>query len=126
MNFMLYLYFGFLFAQSFSVAQVIYNANIPLLTIVFSIIVFLIWSFFPLLGYGVARTFGARLECSKYLLVFIGICISVVEQLLFHFEVLTTIDGYYTMLVTASLFFAAAFLPVSKISSIFNSLKSID
>lgn len=111
---MLYLYLGFLFAQSFSVAQVIYNANIPPLTIAFSIIVFLIWSFFPLLGYGVARLFGAKLECSKYWLLFLGICISVIEQLLFHFEVLTTIDGYFTMLVTAGLFFTIAFLPLKK------------
>jgi len=114
---MLYLYMGFLFAQSFSVAQVIYNANIPPLTIVFSIIVFLAWSFLPVLGYGAARLFGAKLECNKYLLIFLGVCISIIEKVLFHFEVLTTMDGYMTTLVTASLFFATAFLPLNKINS---------
>lgn len=114
---MLYLYIGFVFAQSFSVAQVIYNANIPPLTIMFSIIVFLVWSLLPLLGYGAARLMGAKLECSKYLLLFLGISISVIEQLLFHFDVLTTVDGYLTTLVTAGLFFAVAFLPLSKSSA---------
>jgi hypothetical protein len=72
---MLYLYLGFLFAQSFSVAQVIYNANLSLLTITFSIVVFLAWSFIRPLGYAVARLFRAKLEYNKYCLFFLGVTI---------------------------------------------------
>lgn len=113
---MLYLYFGFVFAQSFSVAEVIYNANIPPLTIVFSIIVFLVWSLLPFLGYGLARLLGAKPQSNKLLLIGLGISISIIEQLLFHFDLLTTGDGYLTTLVTASLFFISAFLPLHKIN----------
>ena len=114
---MLYLYLGFIFAQSFSVVNVIYNANIPPMTIVFSIIVFLVWSLLPFLGYGLAKLLGAKLECSKLLLVLLGISVSCIEQLLFHFDLLTTMDGYLTTLVTASLFFVTAFLPLHKFNT---------
>jgi hypothetical protein len=113
---MLYLYLGFIFAQSFSVADVIYNANIPPMTIVFSIIVFLVWSLLPFLGYGLAKLLGAQLKCSKLLLIILGVCISIIEQLLFHFDLLTTMDGYLTTLVTAALFFIITFIPWHKIN----------
>ena len=111
---MLYLYLGFLIAQSYSVAQVIYNANIPILTVLFSITVFLIWSFFPVLGYGFARIFGKKLTVNKYLMITFGISISLIEQLLFHFDVYTRSDGYLTILMTAGMFFAVAFLPLNR------------
>lgn len=112
-----FLYLGFLLGQSFPVAQVIYKANIPPLTIVFSVIVFLIWSFFPVMGYGLARFFGKRLTYSKATLIALGLIISLIEQLLFYYELLSNKDGYVTMLVTGSLFFVIALLPV--IQSVF-------
>jgi hypothetical protein len=109
-----YLYLGFLLGQSFSVAQVIYSANIPLLTIVFSIIVFLIWSFIPVMGFALARLLGAQLKYTKYWLVALGVMISLIEQLLYHYNVITSKDGYVTMLLTATLFFAVAYLPLGQ------------
>lgn len=109
-----YLYLGFLLAQSFSVAQVIYNANIPILTVLFSVIVFLIWSFFPILGYALARAFGKKLVVNKYVLITLGLSISLLEQLLYHLDILTSKDGYLTILLTAAMFFAIAFLPLNR------------
>lgn len=117
---MLYLYLGFLLAQSISVAQVIYNANIPPLTIAFSIIVFLIWSFFPVLGYVAGYFIAAKRNVNKLILIVAGISISLLEQVLFHYDVLTYSSGYLATLTTACLFFIVAFLPLGpkKTSSI--------
>ncbi len=109
-----YLYLGFLLGQSFSVVQVIYNASIPLLTIVFSIVVFLTWSFLPLMGYALARLLGAQLKYTKYWLIALGLMISLIEQVIYYYDVTTSKDGYATILVTASLFFAVAYLPLSQ------------
>jgi len=111
---MLYLYLGFLLTQSHSVITVIYNANIPLLTIVFSIVVFLIWSLFPVLGYalgrGVTHLLNIKSDCNKYVLFALGCSISLIEQTLFHFEVLSLKNEYSAMLITSALFFSAAFI----------------
>ena len=115
---MLYLYLGFLLTQSPVVIKVIYNANIPLLTIAFSIIVFMIWSLFPILGFalgkGVGKLINVKTYCNKYILFTLGCSISIIEQALFHFEILSQKDGYAAMLVTASLFFGAAFVSLSR------------
>ena len=115
---MLYLYLGFLLAQSHTVIKVIYNANIPPLTIAFSISVFLIWSLIPVLGYpiGKALTKFTRTKsyCNKYVLLSLGCSISLIEQALFYFEIFSKRDGYYTMIVTASLFFATAYISLNR------------
>lgn len=117
---MLYLYLGFLLTQSHSVINVIYAADIPLITVIFSIVVFLIWSLFPVLGYGLASVIRYRLikaklvqekaSLHKYRLFALGCSISLIEQGLFHFDILSRKDGYAAMLVTTGLFFATAFL----------------
>ena len=114
---MLYLYLGFLLAQSHSVIKVIYNANIPPLTIVFSITVFMVWSFIPVLGYPIGKVLAkytrTKSYCNMYVLFGLGCSISFIEQALFYFEIFSKRDGYYTMIVTASLFFATAFLALN-------------
>jgi hypothetical protein len=111
---MLYLYLGFLLAQSHSVIKVIYTADIPLLTILFSIVVFLIWSLFPVLGYALARLIKAKGYCNRYVLFLLGFSISMIEQVLFQLDILNRKDGYATMLVTTSLFFIVAYLTLNK------------
>ncbi len=111
---MLYLYLGFLIGQSYSVAEVIYTANIPFITIVFSVTVFLIWSFFPVLGYAAAKVMGAKGECNQYTLILLGVTISLVEKTLYHYEILTTINGYLGMLITGIMFFLVGFLSINK------------
>ncbi|GAA3928034.1 hypothetical protein [Litoribacillus peritrichatus] len=117
---MLYLYLGFLLGQSYSVIKVIYTANIPFLTIVFSVIVFLIWSFFPVIGYAVAKAIRVKTTdtegCqNKYALLALGISISAIESVLYHYELITSIDDYWGMLITALMFSVVALLPVNKL-----------
>lgn len=111
---MLYLYLGFLFAQSHTVIKVIYNANIPLLTIFFSITVFLIWSLFPVLGYllGKAVTTYSKTNrhCNRYVLFALGSSISIIEQSLYYFEIYSRKNEYISMLITAAFFFGTAFI----------------
>ncbi|MFC3153207.1 hypothetical protein ACFOEK_19365 [Litoribrevibacter euphylliae] len=116
---MLYLYLGFLLANTYSVVKVIYTSGIPFLTIVFSVIVFLIWSFFPVMGYGLARLLGAKGHANKYTLLGLGIGICLIEKLLYEQGILANIDGYLVegyvgITVTAIMFFIAAFIPFEK------------
>ncbi|GLQ30859.1 hypothetical protein [Litoribrevibacter albus] len=116
---MLYLYLGFLLANTYSVVKVIYTSGIPFLTIVFSVLVFLIWSFFPVVGYGVARLIGAKGHTNKYTLLGIGIGICLIEKLLYEQGILANIDGYLVegyvgITVTTIMFFIAAFIPFEK------------
>jgi len=94
---MLYLYLGFLLAQSHSVIKVIYNANIPPLTIVFSITVFMVWSFIPVLGYPIGKVLAkytrTKSYCNMYVLFGLGCSISFIEQALFYFEIFSKRDG---------------------------------
>lgn len=112
---MLYLYLGFILANTYSVVNVIYTSGIPFLTIVFSVIVFLIWSFFPVMGYGLARLIGAKGHSNKYSLIGIGISICLIEKVLYEYGVLANIDGYLVegyvgITATTIMFFIAAFL----------------
>ena len=109
---MLYLYLGFLLAQSYSVINVIYTANVSLLIAAFSMIVFFTWSVLPIMGYGLAKLLGAKGYCNKHLLIALGSVISLSEQALFHFDIYTK-DGYAPILITGSLFFVIAYLQIN-------------
>jgi hypothetical protein len=111
---MLYLYLGFLIAQSFSVFKVLYNAHLPLLAVAFSITVFLIWTFVPILGYLAAKLTGAKPHYHSLSLFLLGLAVCLFEKLLFHFNLLTTTDGFLPMLVTGSCFFIIAYLPFAQ------------
>ena len=110
---MLYLYLGFLIAQSFSVFKVLYNAHLPPLAVAFSITVFLIWTFVPILGYLAAKLIGARPQYNGLSLFLFGLAVCMFEKLLFRFDLLTTTDGFLPMLVTGICFFIIAFLPIA-------------
>lgn len=108
---MFFLYLGFMLGQSYSVIQVIYQADLPLLTILFSILVFLIWSFIPVLGYVFARYFFGRPILNRWQLSAAGLMISLFEKSLYSLELVTRQDGYLSIAVTSGLFLALGLIP---------------
>ena len=85
---MLALYFGYLLVQTYGIIDVFMKNTIAPSAAFFSIIVFLIWSFIPLLGYAAAKALGAKGIASKPLLVILGICIALFENSWFYFEII--------------------------------------
>lgn len=129
---MLSLYLGFLLGQSLSALEVIISSNIPPLMIFFSVVVLVIWSFFPIMGYGLGRilnfycltpkTQSLLRHSSSKVLFAVGLIMSLIERSLYNFKILTDIDGYlgdgyYGLLISAIAFFLIAFLPLDKLSS---------
>lgn len=108
---MLYLFLGYLVAQSFSAINTIVTHDIPLLTILFSVIVFIIWSFAPVIGYAIAKMMGAKGHSNKYVLLVTGAAISLIEHSLFYFDLLTYKDYIVGMLITSAMFFVVAYAP---------------
>ncbi len=112
---MLYLYFGFLIGQSFPVIKTLYNANLPLLAVGFSIAVFIIWTFVPTLGYLLAKLTGAKPTYNRLTLFILGAIVCIFEKVLFHFDILTTTDGYLPFIISAICFFIIAYVPINRL-----------
>ncbi len=85
---MLYLYLGYIFAQSYAVIEKLVTESISALAIFFSIVVFIIWSTFPVAGYLLAKAFKARGNLNNKALLASGFALGFVENILFHFNIL--------------------------------------
>ena len=85
---MLYLYLGYIFAQSYAVTEKLVTASISPLAIFFSIVVFIIWSIFPVAGYLLAKVFKAKGNLNNKALLASGFALGFVENILFHFNIL--------------------------------------
>lgn len=85
---MLYLYLGYIFAQSYAVTQKLLSASISPLAMFFSIVVFIIWSTFPVAGYLLAKVFRAKGNLNNKTLLASGFALGFVENILFHFNIL--------------------------------------
>lgn len=111
---MLYLYLGYLFVQLFPVANKLLNENIATSAIFFSVIVFLIWSFIPLLGYIVSKLFRILPTHNKVYFLMYGASVALFENALFYFNVLTYEQNVMSTGISAVLFFIVAFIPQTK------------
>lgn len=107
---MLYLYLGYLLGQSYTAVQVMYHAQISFMALIFSIIVFLIWTFFPVLPYGAAKLMGARNKHNGFLLFAVGVSVSLLEKLLAYSGLLDTQEAYPAMAMAGVCFFLFAWI----------------
>jgi hypothetical protein len=83
--------------------------------IFFSLIVFVIWSFIPVLGYLFAKVIGAKGYASKVVLFIAGIVIALIENALTYFYLLKEQQYTIATVIVFLLFFLLAYLPINKL-----------
>jgi len=111
---MLALYFGYLVVQTYGIIDVFLKNTIAPSAAFFSIIVFIIWSFIPLLGYLLAKSLGAKGITSKPLLVILGISVALFENSWFYFDWFVKGEDFYATALVFSIFFILAYFPLNK------------
>ena len=89
----LYLYLGYFLVKLYSVVNVLSRQDLAFSVLLFSIVVFLIWSFIPVLGYLLAKLIGAKGVSSGKMLFVVGTGVGLLENGLFHFHILTPYQG---------------------------------
>jgi hypothetical protein len=114
---MLHLYLGYLFIQLFSVVDKVFSGNIATSAMFFSIIVFLIWSFVPILGYVFSKLFRILPSYNKLFFLGYGIFVSLIENGLFYFNILSYEENVLSTSISFALFFIIAFIPQPKKSA---------
>ena len=85
---MLYLYLGYVLAHSYAVIEKLVTESISPVAMFFSVVVFIIWSTFPVVGYLLAKAFKAKGNLNNKALLASGFALGFVENILFHFNIL--------------------------------------
>ncbi|WP_114326483.1 hypothetical protein [Candidatus Colwellia aromaticivorans] len=110
----MHLYFGYLLVQVCLLAVKIFQFNMSISALFFSVVVVLFWSFIPVVGYLLAKLFKANGKVGKYILFTFGFVIALIEKSLFYFEFLTKEQVTIGTFVAFILFFIAAFISMNK------------
>lgn len=106
---MFYLFLGYVITQFYAIAEVFASNNIAPSAMFFALIVFIIWSFIPVLGYALARKLKAPGYSNKMILIGAGITIALFENGLTYFNFLTDAQHDIGTAIVFSLFFAFAY-----------------
>jgi hypothetical protein len=115
---MLYLYLGYIFAQSYAVTEKLLTASITPLAMFFSIVVFIIWSTFPVAGYLLGKVFKAKGNLNNKALFASGFSLGFVENILFHFNILPYGWESVGTFIVFALAFGLAFVYLTKPSQL--------
>ena len=92
----------------------LFEMNISISAIIFSIIIVVIWSFIPFIGYCLAKLLKAKGTISKYISFIFGFGIGIIENSLFYFDFLTNKQTIIGTSVAFFLFFTAAYISTKK------------
>jgi len=109
---MLYLFLGYASVQSYSFIKVLAGSNYPLSVFIFSLAVFLIWSFIPVLGYFFAKLIGAKGKSHKFALLVFGLSAGLFEKALYHFDIITFNGDMLGTIIVGILLFCSAFISI--------------
>ncbi len=88
------------------------SATMSIDAIVFSIVVFLIWSFIPFLGYVIAKMFKAKGRSSGLFLFAYGAAVGLSEKGLLKLDILSIDNQYIGYIGAIVLFTAVAYVSV--------------
>jgi|GEM_PF-1259430 len=108
---MLHLYLGYLSVQLYSFIALLHDSSYPFSVYIFSILVCLIFSFIPVLGYFLAKKVGAKGLTNHWVLLLSGFAAGLMEKMLYHFNILTFTDDNTGSIVMFVLLFLFAFVP---------------
>ncbi len=110
---MLPLYYGYLVFQLYLVFGIFFKVSISASAVFFSVIVFFIWTFMPILGFALAKLLGAKGENNPKILFAIGLIIGLVEQAWFYFNISIRDQSNISTFIVFLLFFAVGFISFS-------------
>lgn len=113
---MLYLFFGYFLSQFIPLIERLYTSDISLSALFFSLIVFVLWTGIPMLGYLLALYFRANGNLNKYVLIASGAITGSIENALFYFDVLAYEQNWFATFTVSSVFFIIAFISINKTS----------
>jgi len=115
---MLYLYLGYVVTQFYAIADVFSKETIAPSALFFSLVVFVIWSFIPVLGYFFAKLLNAKGHATKFTLLVSGVIVALIENSLTYFDILNNKQLNIGTAIVLLLFFLIAYLPLSKQESV--------
>jgi hypothetical protein len=115
---MLYLYLGYILAQTFAVIEKLTTATMSPLALFFSILAFIIWSAFPVVGYLFAKVLKARGNLNNKALLVSGFALGFVENIVFHFDILPYGWESAGSFIVVALAFGLAFVYLTKPSQL--------
>jgi len=110
---MLYLYLGYVVTQLYAIIGVFTKNTVAASAIFFSLVVFVIWSFIPILGYAFAKAIGAPGQTNKVILLMAGISFALIENGLTYFNFLTEQQHNIGTAIVFLLFFLCAYFPLN-------------
>ncbi len=116
---MWYLYLGYVLIQFYPLIVKLQQVDIAPSALFFSLVVFLLWSFVPILGYIITKSFKAKVSLSKLSLFSLGAAVALIEHGLFYFNILHYKQHFVSTLVMFICFAIIAFMakPVEPISN---------
>jgi hypothetical protein len=88
---------------------------VPVSAMIFSVVVVLIWSFIPFIGYLLGKLVKASSYVNKYVLFAFGVSVGLIENSLFYFNFLTTEQSSIGMLLVFIMFFFIAYFSPDKV-----------
>ncbi len=109
----LYLYLGYFLVKIYSVVGVLSQQKVTMSALFFSIAVFFVWSFIPVLAYLLAKLIGAKGRSSARVLIVIGASAALLENALFYYNVLTPYQGDRGTLIVMGIFFITAYFSLA-------------
>jgi hypothetical protein len=111
---MWYLYLGYVVIQFYAIADVFSRNSLAASAVLFSIVVFLIWSFIPMLGYILAKALGAKGYVNKIPLLLCGVIIGLSENALTYFNLIAEKQYNIGTALVFILCFVIAYLPLNR------------
>ncbi|WP_440875837.1 hypothetical protein [Thalassotalea sp. PLHSN55] len=122
---MWYLYLGYVLVQLYPLIEKLNQVEIAPSALFFSLIVFFIWSFIPIVGYCLARLFFHSQKLNNTPLIFIGVLVGLIEDGLFYIDVLHYKEHAIAATVSFILFFCVAMLAKASFLANFLSNKEV-
>ena len=107
-----------LIRQLYAIVDVFSKNTVAASAIFFSLVVFIIWSFIPVLGYLLAKAIGAKGNANRSSLLIAGIIVALIENGLQYFNILNNKQLDIGTAVVVVLFFLIAYLPLNKQKSL--------
>lgn len=96
--------------QLSSVSEKLFQSQLPASAVFFSVVVFFIWSLFPLIGFYLAKYFKAQGQASNIVLFVYGVGVGLIENSLYYFDLLTKEQTVISTVIVCILFFIGAYL----------------
>ena len=108
------LYLGYMGVQLYALAKIFYLQSITVAAVFFSLVVFFVWTFIPVIGYIFAKAIGAKGQTNHHALLALGAGTGLVENGLFHFEIMSAGQHDLVTGMVFMIFFVCGYLTIEQ------------